>query len=87
MAPNGRMKGITDPATKKRIKGHLPFYSVDTEEEAEALIEAAIREGEFFRREDGALIEVTLAYDQTPAKLGEAGDNLAAIHARMKASA
>lgn len=81
------MTGKLSKADQARVKGHLPFYSVDTEEEAAALIEAAIVAGEFFRREDGTIIEVTLAYDQTPENLQQAGKNLAHIHACMKAKA
>ena len=80
------MTGKLSKADQARIKGHLPFYSVDTVEEAEALIEAAIAAGEFFRREDGSIIEVTLAYDQTPDNLRLAGENLAAIHRKMRAT-
>ncbi len=78
------MKGLC-AADKKRTKGHLPFYSVDTMEEGEALIEEAIRGGEFVRQPDGTLVEVTLAQFQSVASLSLAADRLAAIHWKMKA--
>lgn len=83
MTPEGRMTRRISPEDQKRIKGHIPFYSVDTVEEAEALIEAALACGEFARKEDGTLVETTLMYDQTPANLTEAGERLAAIHKRQ----
>lgn len=73
------------PAAEHRdIKGFLPFYSVDTREEADALIEEALRTGEFARNDKGELVEVALAYEQTPAGLIQAGDRLAALHLTMK---
>lgn len=84
MTPKGTMSKRISPEDRKRIKGHLPFYSVDTIEEAEALIEAALACGEFARQKDGTLIETTLMYDQTPENLAVASDRLAALHERIE---
>lgn len=81
------MKPITDPAVKKALKGRLPLMSVDTAEEAEALIELAIERGELFRREDGALIETTLMYEQTLENLYLAGERLASLHKELTGEA
>lgn len=81
--PKGRMK----PASKElqaQLKGYLPFYSVDTKEEADAILERAIEVGEIVRRDDGALVEVTLAYEQTLENLELAGQRLWAIHQDLK---
>lgn len=71
-------------ADKARVKGHLPFYSVDTREEADALTQLAIEEGEFVQQHDGTLIEVTLVRQQTPARLALAGEHLAVLHERLR---
>lgn len=80
--PDGEMKPMSR-ADKARVKGHLPFYSVDTMEEALALVELAVSEREFFRKPDGTLIEVTLVLDQTVDNLTLAGQRLAALHERL----
>lgn len=80
---NGRMKVKVSPADEKRLKGHIPFYSVDTREEADALIEAAVAAGEFARTADGRLVEMTLYEEQTLDNLLLAGKRLADIHAAM----
>ena len=84
-APNGHMKRKLSPADESRVKGKLPFYSVDTKAEADALVELAVETGEFFRREDDTLIEVTLAYEQTLDNLRLAGERLAGLHAKLLA--
>lgn len=80
---NGRMKAMTSKADKARTKGHLPFFSCDTWEEADAVLEEAIRQGEIARTPDGRLIEVRLAETQTIDILMDAGAALAAIHAEL----
>jgi hypothetical protein len=81
--PKGKMKPVS-AADRKKLKGRLPFYSVDTKEEADALIEMALERGEFVRTDDGRLMEVTLIYEQTLDNLYLAGDRLAAIHEELK---
>ena len=67
------------------LRGYLPFYSVDTRAEADALIQAALAAGEFYQPDpDGPIIEVTLAADQTLENLETAGKNLAALHEGMR---
>lgn len=80
------MKPITDKSVKKELQGRLPFYSVDTAEEAEALVALAVERGEFYRREDGVLIETTLLHEQTLENLELAGDRLAALHEELRAA-
>lgn len=67
-----------------RIKGHLPFYSVDTREEVEALTKLALQRGEFFLQADGSIIEMTLLEEQTVDNLRLAGERLAALHAELR---
>jgi predicted lactoylglutathione lyase len=83
---NGKMKGITDEDTIRRIKGHLPMFSVDTVEEVEAVIDRALEVGELVRQSDGGLVEMSLYSEQTIANLNLAGERLAAIHAELKAA-
>lgn len=73
------------PADAARIVGHLPFYSVDTKAEADALTELAIEAGEFRRLPSGEVVEARLAYEQTPANLIAAGEALAELHRRLLA--
>lgn len=80
----GRMRNVS-AADRAKLKGYLPFFSVDTKEEADALVELAIERGEFIRREeDGVLFESTLLYDQTIENLNLAGDRLAALHEELQ---
>lgn len=79
----GKMKHKLPPEDARRIKGHLPFFSVDTQEEVDAVIAEALRVGEFARNGRGDLVEVTLAYEQTPENLREAGRQLEEIHRRL----
>jgi hypothetical protein len=81
--PKGTMKPMS-AADKKRLKGYLPFYSVDSWDEANVLIEAALERGEFLRQADGTIIEATLVYDQTLDNLHLAGDRLSALHEELK---
>lgn len=66
------------------LKGYLPFYSVDTREEADALVELALERGEFFRQSDGTIIESTLLVEQTLENLELAGERLAALHKELQ---
>jgi hypothetical protein len=82
---SGKMMRSMSPEDRARVKGHLPFYSVDTREEADALIAAAVESGEFIRREeDGALFEATLLREQTVDNLDLAGERLAQLHAQLE---
>lgn len=80
----GRMTSKISPEDKARIKGHLPFYSVDTQEEVDGIIQLALEQGEFVQRPDGAIFESTLLYDQSLDNLYLAGDRLAALHEQWK---
>lgn len=66
------------------MKGYLPFYSVDTKEEADALMALALERGEFYRQPDGIILEMTLYSDQTLENLYLAGERLAALHVKIK---
>lgn len=80
---NGNMKAIADPADKRRLKGHLPFWSCDSWDEAFTVIEEAIRQGELYRTPDGRLIETRLAEEQTLDILMDAGWVLEHIHREL----
>lgn len=73
-----------DAETRRKLNGYLPFYSVDTREEADALVALAIEAGEFVQGPNGEIIEVTLAYEQTLENLNLAGDRLAALHDQIR---
>lgn len=78
------MKGkLPNPADEQRIKGRLPFFSVDTREEVNAVIREALAVGELAYNNAGQLVETTLAYEQTLDNLQLAGERLAEIHARL----
>ena len=83
-ALDGSMKPMSHQ-DRQRVNGHLPFYSVDTKEEADALVALALERGEFFRKPNGDIIEVTLAHEQTLDNLRQAGENLAALHKEITA--
>lgn len=78
------MKVVVSPEDKRRLEGHLPFYSVDTREEVDALIALALERGEFVRQADGGLVEMTLYNDQTIENLRLAGERLAALHEELR---
>jgi hypothetical protein len=80
----GTMKSVS-PGDKRRLQGHLPFYSVDTREEADALIKLALETGEFTLGRNGVIIETRLAQEQTLERLNEAGEALAVLHAALVA--
>ncbi len=80
-------KGTMKPVSREMastLKGYLPFYSVDTREEADAIIFEALRCGEFHMQYDGSIVEVTLLYEQSLENLDLAGERLAEIHERIK---
>lgn len=66
------------------VEGHLPFYSVDTREEAERITHLAIARGEFLVQRDGSLVEARLRAEQSLEKLAEAGRYMAEIHRQIK---
>lgn len=76
---DGRMKPITDKEIKRKLRGFLPFFSLDTREEVDAVIARAIEKGEISRQADGTLVEMTLLYEQTLENLELAGARLAYI--------
>lgn len=80
-------RGEMRPASKEQrraLEGYLPFYSVDTREEADALVAAALDAGEFMQSYPGGpIIETTLAEEQTLDNLRQAGVNLMALHEKL----
>lgn len=84
-ATDGKMKPLPEEERKK-LKGFLPFYSVDTKEEKNAVINLAIRRGEFIQHADGSLIEATLYREQTLENLYLAGERLEALRAEWEST-
>lgn len=63
-------------------RGFLPVYSVDTEEEAKALVVMSCK-----RSMNGEMIAPELAEEQTLERLAAFGDRLRGLHQMMKARA
>jgi hypothetical protein len=79
---DGKMK-IIGQKDRKDLNGYLPFFSVDTREEADAVIAEALRVGELWRQADGTIVETTLLHEQTIENLRLAGERMAEIHQRL----
>jgi hypothetical protein len=77
----GKMKQM-NKEQRTKIKGFLPFYSVDTQEEVDAIIKLALEAGEFVQK-NGELYETTLIYNQSLDNLYLAGEKLAELHKKV----
>lgn len=72
-----------DSKEGKTLRGFLPFYSVDTREEADRLVEFALETGEFYRQADGSILEMTLYREQSIENLRLAGERLGELHRQI----